>query len=884
MGKSMEEILAEARRKALERMGLPQKNTDAPEAAERDYAVGESIMDTYGVLSEASRGGMGSVWRVRHKQWNIELAMKRPQTKYFRVQKDKDNFIRECEAWIELGLHPNIVSCYYVREVDGVPSIFSEWMSQGSLKDRIRDGSLYDDDEDTIEERLLVLAIQTARGLRYAHDHDLIHQDIKPDNVLLSLNDDDEYEAKIADFGLSKARSYLTVLEGTDTVREEETVMAPTGGYTLGYASPEQLDGRSLTRRSDIYSWAVTMMEMYLGKRHWQVGSAAGENCKRYFQESRIPVPEQLQELLSECMAKDSAARPHDFAEVEQRLLEIYREHEGRGYLYADSRLYHSNLTTTADELNNRALSYMDMKMPDKALDTWQRAMSADISNENVIFNYALARWRCGKSSLSDAMELLHFIPDEERVKTLTEVLRAESRGELRLNYPPDVETLPRAESCVFAPEAFRPVTEKKLRVSLLSPDGRLAVSADWDSVYITEKGERHGRIVRKLQTYEKYSTVYWVCFISDGDIVIGGDREKVFFWETASGRLISWEERSEKTDEYFERCIGSYWQNHFPGSYRYGTRADYLISRAENASERNRTEKAVEIFIERAAINYQSGDAYSALANLDVAAGYPGFRNAAEIIRLRRQYDRGVKRLGIRGLLFPDEECPAPERKSNPLPAESLQRKVMPALQKELDWLLTHTDNDVYSEYSGRIRPLLSSPDGELNLFEIVRTETRDSPCQCDIELTDEHYLRVFDAEGKLLSSKGYWWFRHEYTPEWEHRAIFSPDGRYLLYSGNGLRLIDLRTDREQSLSKTGEGEIGFTPDSRWAVHMMENKTLCIYETDRGALRYSRYFPAEMVSDMYILDNDSLALCIYGEYRCCAFEWFYDYPDDDDE
>ena len=208
---------------------------DVPEAGiagERDSITNEEIvrgtriLDTYEVISDAVRGGMGSVWKVRHSGWNTDLAMKRPQPRFFSEgsEKRKENFVHECEAWINLGLHPNIVSCYYVREISGVPTIFSEWMENGSLKNRIEDGSLYEisgehertggDWERIIQLRLLDIAIQFARGLHYAHeskDH-LIHQDVKPDNLLLTMT----WEAKVADFGLARARTQLLAEQGED--------------------------------------------------------------------------------------------------------------------------------------------------------------------------------------------------------------------------------------------------------------------------------------------------------------------------------------------------------------------------------------------------------------------------------------------------------------------------------------------------------------------------------------------------------------------------------------------------------------------------------------------------------------------------------------------
>ena len=92
--------------------------------------INEDILGTYVVTSEAISGGMGSVWRVHHRGWNIDLAMKRPQPAFFAEgsEKRKKAFVQECENWIRLVLHPCVVSCYYVREIGGVPTIFSEWM------------------------------------------------------------------------------------------------------------------------------------------------------------------------------------------------------------------------------------------------------------------------------------------------------------------------------------------------------------------------------------------------------------------------------------------------------------------------------------------------------------------------------------------------------------------------------------------------------------------------------------------------------------------------------------------------------------------------------------------------------------------------------------
>ena len=389
------QLLAAAQTEAVNRLNLTRV---------QDYfRKGKTLLDTYRIDSDPIEGGMGSVWKVRHLGWNVDLAMKRPLPKLFSDETAKSNFIRECRAWIELGLHPNIVSCYYVREIEDVPTIFSEWMENGSLEDRIQDGTLYDGNDEKIQSRLLDIAIQYARGLRFAHEKGLIHQDVKPDNVLLTK----DWQAKAADFGLAKARAQLTVLDGEKTQSDDAgtTHMAPSGGYTPAYCSMEQMDGRPLTRRTDIYSWAVSVMEMYYGSRPWSNGVVAGMGCRNYFNDpdSRVPMPERLAELLEKCLVTEPDDRPHDFDAVEKELLMIYRQVTGNSYPRPEPKA----ASDTADSLNNRALSYLDMEQPENAEKYWALALDKDPNHIDARFNRELHLVRSEKKFDYEAIEEL---------------------------------------------------------------------------------------------------------------------------------------------------------------------------------------------------------------------------------------------------------------------------------------------------------------------------------------------------------------------------------------------------------------------------------------------------------------------------------------------
>ena len=105
---------------AIDEIRRRRERGQKPESiSNEEIKKGDPILDTYQVLDDAMHGGMGSVWRVHHESWNVDLAMKRPQPRFFAEGSEarKEEFIRECENWINLGLHPNIVSCYYVREI-----------------------------------------------------------------------------------------------------------------------------------------------------------------------------------------------------------------------------------------------------------------------------------------------------------------------------------------------------------------------------------------------------------------------------------------------------------------------------------------------------------------------------------------------------------------------------------------------------------------------------------------------------------------------------------------------------------------------------------------------------------------------------------------------
>jgi len=214
-------VVAPAQKNAAE---IQREEQDVP----AEWEEGQTILDLYEVKQVHTGGGMGLVYKVHHKNWNMDLAVKSPRADYFKTEAQKENFIKECETWINLGLHPNIVSCYYVRTLGGIPRVFAEYVEGGSLKDWIDHKKLYEEGKDKVLERILDIAIQFAWGVQYAHEQGLIHQDVKPANVMMTVDG----TVKATDFGLTKARAVVGESPNRDS---QQSVLVSSGGMTPAY-------------------------------------------------------------------------------------------------------------------------------------------------------------------------------------------------------------------------------------------------------------------------------------------------------------------------------------------------------------------------------------------------------------------------------------------------------------------------------------------------------------------------------------------------------------------------------------------------------------------------------------------------------------------------
>ncbi|GID29205.1 serine/threonine-protein kinase [Paractinoplanes brasiliensis] len=332
------------------------------------WAAGEVVLGRYEVLGEPRAGGMGVVQRVRHLGWEVDLAVKTPlgTASYARLE-------AEAGTWVGLGLHPHTVNCVYVRTIDGVPRVFAEWVDGGSLAEAIRGNRL------GLAGKLDV-AVQTAWGAGHAHANGLVHQDLKPANVML----EPDGTAKVTDFGLAVAAG-----EGTF------------GGGTTAYFSPEQAAaaagdrGVRLTPATDVWAWAVTVAELFAGRRITRFGQAAAEA----FDGVRGDLPPPVADLVAGCFAE----RPASFDGVVERLIGLYAELTGEPYPRPAPR----PAQLRSDGLSNQALSLLDLGRAGEAEQLWREAIVADPHHLPSVYNFGLHRWRAGQVTGEEVVSAL---------------------------------------------------------------------------------------------------------------------------------------------------------------------------------------------------------------------------------------------------------------------------------------------------------------------------------------------------------------------------------------------------------------------------------------------------------------------------------------------
>lgn len=202
------------------------------------------IIQNYQIVSKLAEGGMGVIYLARHLKLERIVAVKVLHANFFYNNDVKQRFFAEANTLSKLS-HPNIVSIYDFLEIDNQFYLILEYAEGISLDKYIEENIPVNREQ--IAENIFG---QILDGFAYAHKHNIIHRDIKPSNIIIQK----DLSVKILDFGIAK------ILDGNNNHTKTGTSMG-----TIIYMSPEQILGKNIDKRSDIYSIGITLYEFLTG-------------------------------------------------------------------------------------------------------------------------------------------------------------------------------------------------------------------------------------------------------------------------------------------------------------------------------------------------------------------------------------------------------------------------------------------------------------------------------------------------------------------------------------------------------------------------------------------------------------------------------------------
>jgi serine/threonine protein kinase/Tol biopolymer transport system component len=267
--------------------------------------IDETILH-YKIIEKLGEGGMGEVFKAQDTKLDRFVALKFLPSNLTANEEQKARFIQEAKTASAMN-HPNICTIYDIQENNGQLFIVMEFVDGITLKEK--SGSLS-------EKQKLEISVQVAEGLAAAHEKGIVHRDIKPENIMIRKDG----IAQIMDFGLAKLY--------TDKNASRLTKVGTTMG-TLGYMSPEQIQGLDVDHRTDIFSFGIVLYEMFSGESPFK---GMHETAIIYeivnveappLSSVKEGIDPELDEIILECLEKDKDDRYQSAKELAKDLRKI---------------------------------------------------------------------------------------------------------------------------------------------------------------------------------------------------------------------------------------------------------------------------------------------------------------------------------------------------------------------------------------------------------------------------------------------------------------------------------------------------------------------------------------------------------------------------------
>ena len=263
-----------------------------------------TLLGRYEIRALIGAGGMGEVYRARDTSLGRDVAVKVLPPGLSQDKERLHRFEQEARATSSLN-HPNILVIFDIGTLEGSTYVVSELLEGETLRDRLLGNVLP-------PRKAVEYAVQIARGLATAHEKGIIHRDLKPENIFITTDG----HAKILDFGLAKLLDTAVPEETTSQVQTKRVVtFAGAILGSMGYMSPEQVRGRPVDQRSDIFSFGTVLYEMVTGARAFR-GDSSVETMNAILKEepptihtSGRAIPPALERVITHCLEKQPQDR-----------------------------------------------------------------------------------------------------------------------------------------------------------------------------------------------------------------------------------------------------------------------------------------------------------------------------------------------------------------------------------------------------------------------------------------------------------------------------------------------------------------------------------------------------------------------------------------------